>query len=275
MRCSQILTRRLWRSTVPLFGGGVVVTDEAKERINQLWTSGAFRCAETNLSGNILKRPSGGYQFRNIPLVIENHNTGEEAVVNLDSEGRIEDVFFGIEQHKYVSLLSKGNTLIDLNRRKMIVDFLENFRTAYTRKDIDLLRKTFSDNALIIVGRVLEPKSDHPEYMMSLGKKRVELIQYNKQQYLAQLLKSFERNAFIDVKFEEVEITKHPGFANIYGVNVKQSWRSSTYGDVGYLFLMIDFENEQQPLIHVRSWQPEKGTVREEVIELGDFDIIK
>ncbi|MEJ0030719.1 MAG: hypothetical protein WDO15_10275 [Bacteroidota bacterium] len=265
----------MWRSTVPLFGGGVVVTDEAKERINQLWTSGAFRCAETNLSGNILKRPSGGYQFRNIPLVIENHNTGEEAVVNLDSEGRIEDVFFGIEQHKYVSLLSKGNTLIDLNRRKMIVDFLENFRTAYTRKDIDLLRKTFSDNALIIVGRVLEPKSDHPEYMMSLGKKRVELIQYNKQQYLAQLLKSFERNAFIDVKFEEVEITKHPGFANIYGVNVKQSWRSSTYGDVGYLFLMIDFENEQQPLIHVRSWQPEKGTVREEVIELGDFDIIK
>lgn len=259
----------------PNFDGGVVVTDDGKERVRQLWASGAFRCPETNLSGNILKRPSGGYQFRNIPLIIASQEGGQEAVVNLDAEGRIEDVNFGIEQHKYAALLSKGNTLTDLNRRKMIVDFLENFRTAYNRKDIELLRHTFSDNALIIVGRVLEPQPNHPEYMMSLGKKRVELIQYNKQQYLAQLLKSFERNAFIDVKFEEVEITKHPGFANIYGVNVKQSWRSSTYGDVGYLFLMIDFENEQHPLIHVRSWQPEKETAREEVIELGDFDIIK
>jgi hypothetical protein len=38
---------------------------------------------------------------------------------------------------------------------------------------------------------------------------------------------------------------------------------------------MIDFENESQPIIHVRSWQPYKDTERKEVIELGDFEIIK
>ncbi|MEJ0028923.1 MAG: hypothetical protein WDO15_00395 [Bacteroidota bacterium] len=259
----------------PGFDDGVVLTDDAKKRILQLWSSGAFRCPEVNLKGNILKLASGGYQFRNIPLSIDNHPTGEEAEVNMDLEGRIEDVYFGIDQQKYIQLLGKSNTLVDLKRRAMIVDFLENFRTAYNRKDLDLLQKTFSDNALIIVGRVLEPKPDQPEMMMSLGKKRVEMIQYNKQQYLEQLKKCFTRNSFIDVKFDQVEITRHPAFENIYGVNVKQSWRSATYGDVGYLFLMIDFTNEKEPLIHVRSWQPEKETAKEEVIELGDFDIIK
>ena len=30
------------------------------------------------------------------------------------------------------------------------------------------------------------------------------------------------------------------------------------YSDVGYLLLVIDFANEDKPLIHVRTWQPEK-----------------
>ena len=38
---------------------------------------------------------------------------------------------------------------------------------------------------------------------------------------------------------------------------------------------MVDFEDEQRPLIHVRAWQPEKDTELKDVIELGDFDVIK
>jgi hypothetical protein len=181
------------------FDGGVVVTDEGKKRIQELWGSSPFRCTEVLMKGNVLKLPDGGYQFRNIPLAIDHHPAGEEAEVNFDSMGQIEDMYFGIDQQKYVSLLGQSRTLTDAKRRATIVGFLENFRTAYNRKDIDFLTKTFSDNALIIVGRVLETRPDQPELMMSLGKKRVELIQYNKEQYLAQLKKSFERNSFINV----------------------------------------------------------------------------
>ena len=43
-----------------------------------------------------------------------------------------------------------------------------------------------------------------------------------------------------------------------------------SYSDTGYLFIMMDFRHEEQPLIRVRSWQPHRfkdGSV----IGLGDF----
>ena len=67
---------------------------------------------------------------------------------------------------------------------------------------------------------------------------------------------------------------RHHKIPEIYGVKLKQKWQSDSYSDTGYLFLMIDFINPDKPLIHVRTWQPEKfpdGSV----ISLGDFEIIE
>ena len=60
---------------------------------------------------------------------------------------------------------------------------------------------------------------------------------------------------------------------------LKQEWNTNRYSDVGFIFLMIDFQDENHPLIQVRTWQPEKlnGAVlaREEVFSLGDFTIAR
>jgi len=256
----------------------IVITAPAKERINTLWEGSSFRSVEAEITENLLKVPGGGFQLRNIVLSItdkEGENKQEEAVVQLTANGEIDDLYFGIEQHKYKEIMRQGVDLKDFRRRQMILDFLENFRTAYNRKDLPLIQTTFSDNALIIVGKVLSEKVDAPDYMASLGKKRVELVRYNKQQYMSNLKQSFERNKFIDVRFTDIEIVKHGVKEDIYGVKLMQQWRSSSYSDSGFLFLMVDFEDEQRPLIHVRAWQPEKDTELKDVIELGDFDVIK
>ena len=76
-----------------------------------------------------------------------------------------------------------------------------------------------------------------------------------------------------------MSVKRHPARPRIYGVTMKQYWNSSTYSDVGYLFLMINFENELQPTIEVRTWQPDKyadsgETIkREEIFKLEDFNI--
>ena len=60
----------------------------------------------------------------------------------------------------------------------------------------------------------------------------------------------------------------------LYGVTLKQRWTSSTYSDTGYVFLLLDFADPDYPLIHVRSWQPERfddGSI----ISLQDFEIIR
>lgn len=256
---------------------GIGVSTGVQLRINEIWSTSPFRCLETTLRLNVLRVPGGKFQVRQIPVsVIDGKNlVSEELVINFSADGKIDDIYFGIEQHRYRDLIQQGQSLTDFRRRQMILDFLENFRTAYNRKDLDMLEMTFSENALIIVGRVIEETDRGFDGMSALGQKKVELIRYNKQQYMENLRRVFARNAFIAVNFDEIEIVKHGLREEIYGVNLKQRWRSSTYGDEGYLFLMIDFEDEDFPLIHVRAWQPTKDTPIEEVIELGDFDIIK
>ncbi|TVR38396.1 MAG: nuclear transport factor 2 family protein [Cryomorphaceae bacterium] len=249
-------------------------SEAARNRISTLWNTSRFRCTEALLKENLLRTPGGQFQIRHIPLQLEKEAT-EEAVITINEQGHIEDLYFGIEQHQYRRLMADGRDLTDFHRRQMILDFLENFRTAYNRQDLELLEQTFSENALIIVGRVINVKPDSPDMMASLGQQKVELIRYNKSQYIDNLKKVFNRNRFIDVRFDNIDIIRHGARKEIYGVNLRQQWRSSTYGDEGYLFLMIDFEDQTRPMVHVRSWQPEKHTTREDVIELGDFDIIK
>lgn len=254
------------------------VSEGVKPRIEALWNTSMFFSNEIELVENILSMPGGGFQVRNIPVYLKGENgeqVRQEAVINFNTNGVIDDLYFGLEQQQHKAILEKGTSLQDFRRRQIILDFVENFRTAYNRKDLDLLEKTFSDNALIIVGKTMNEVPDSPEMMLSLGYNRVQLIKYSKKEYLTNLVQVFQKNSFIDVRFDEISIVKHPAFDHIYGVNLKQAWKSSSYSDEGYIFLMIDFENESQPIIHVRSWQPYKDTERKEVIELGDFEIIK
>ena len=39
---------------------------------------------------------------------------------------------------------------------------------------------------------------------------------------------------------------------------IKQDYYSTNYGDQGYLFLMVDLNDPDKPIIKVRTWQPEK-----------------
>jgi len=189
--------------------------------------------------------------------------------------GMIDNLYFGLESQRYRSLLGEGKSVTEFRRRQIILDFVENFRTAYNRKDLDYLQKVFSDNALIIVGKVIQVKTTDADFMeQNLGKARVELIRLNKVQYMESLNNVFAKNEFVKVGFDEIEIFQHPKHEKIYGVTIKQRWVSSSYSDKGYLFLLIDFRDENRPEVWVRSWQPEKFTKKEDVLSLGDFEII-
>ena len=82
------------------------------------------------------------------------------------------------------------------------------------------------------------------------------------------------------MSFDDVKIVKHPDpkKEGIYGVTVHQRWNSSNYSDEGYVFMVWDFTQPDEPQIHVRTWQPEfldKGVRFDSrnVFTLGDFDL--
>ena len=50
---------------------------------------------------------------------------------------------------------------------------------------------------------------------------------------------------------------------DIFGVQLLQKYNSTSYGDEGYLFLMVDLRDKSRPVIHVRAWQSEKTELKD------------
>ena len=171
-----------------------------------------------------------------------------------------------------MNVIKSNLELTDLRRRQMILDYVEQFRTAYNQKDINFLNQVFSDDALIITGRVITQK--HAEGFSS---QKIVYNKQNKQQYLTNLSRVFRAASYIKVTFDEVEVMRHPVNANFYGVTLHQGYTSNRYHDDGYLFLLWDFTDEAHPQIHVRTWQPDrvggKALPKDEIFTLSDFDI--
>ena len=174
--------------------------------------------------------------------------------------------------YKEASKIMQGKLAeTDARRRRTILNYCEHFRTAYTTKDIDFLRQVFSDKALIIVGNVVKSIANDDKCQ---AESRVTFAIHSKRDYLARLSKVFAANQKIDVRFSGFRILRHPTMDGIYGVTLRQQYKSDRYSDDGYLFLLWDFRDKSMPLIHVRTWQP-AATVHsgDDVINIQDFNL--
>lgn len=183
----------------------------------------------------------------------------EYLVFTLDYNGMIVDLDYTVEQHQYENIIQFGKNVSDESQRRLILKFIERYRTAYNRKDLPYLEKVFSDHALIIVGIVVQEFKQSDDYLTEhtlLGSQEVKLIVRSKREYLDTLReKVFKQNSWISVKFTKIEVIQHDSIPDIYGAMIRQEWASERYSDRGYLFLLFDFQDKTQPIIYVRAWQ--------------------
>ena len=260
-------------------------TKNAQSSIAEIWKSSGMVCPLSLVEEKCIKLSSGGYEVRNIPVTMleaDEDLQEQEIVIEFDKNGLINDLSIAVESQRYNDILAENESVLDLNRRQVVLNFIETFRTAYNRKDITFLNNVYSDNALIITGRIVkvkeEPKTENST-MLSLGKQAVEYQRQTKSEYINKLKSIFSKTKYLNVTFDELEVMKHPKYDNIYGVTLKQNWHTNTYSDEGFLFLMIDFKDELHPLIQVRTWQPyklnNKVLPRDEVFHLGSFNIVQ
>lgn len=175
-----------------------------------------------------------------------------------------------------VKVLSGHLTEDDARRRRLILNYMEHLRTSYTTKDIDFLEQLFSERALIVVGTVIRASANSETGYLPPA--RVVYNLKSKRQYLDRLKEVFRANRQIDVRFTDFSIMRHPTRPGIYGVTVRQAYRSDLYSDDGYLFLLWDFADETAPQIHVRTWQPywldnQTPLARDSVLGIRDFNL--
>jgi len=218
-------------------------------------------------------------ELREIRLYVEQASETEknqEGVIVLTKNGTIDNFYFALGNKIRETVMAEGKDVADLRRRETIFNFVENFRTSYNRKDLDLLQKVFSEDALIITGKVIKQKiSDGNSFMQNLSQENIIYVKQTKSEYLTKMKQIFAANEYLNIKFDELKMARHNKFPDYYGVTIKQHWNSSKYSDIGYVFLLIDFSDEDNPIIHVRTWQPDKVNGRElaenEIFNIGTF----
>ena len=190
----------------------------------------------------------------------------EDVVFTIDNSGKVDNISFGLGVDATNAILCNNASEADsatLEVRETLVGFMENYKTAYCLERLDYIEKIFSDDAVIIRGMVLKvPVRDSDvENRVRISNAGQEIIQYNKdnkQEYMKYLKECFARKEFINIRFTDADVqtlNKSAG-KELYGIQLRQEYASSNYSDKGYLFLMIDFTDKEEPLIMVRTWQP-------------------
>lgn len=290
---STILTEinRAQKADAILITKDFTIDDFALKSLLRLWAVTPFYCDDEEVVERCWIFKDGSMMVSHIPLIItpkdEAFGMGnyQEAVVEFDKHGKITDFRLALDAQTAESMERCGST-VEKEKSMIILQYIERFRTAYNQRDIKTIEQMFSDDALIITGKVVMQK---PLNDVMPAKAKVEYTKQNKQQYIRNLKLAFARNKWIDVKFSQIgENSEKGGCAGItrsrvdptkYGVRLRQEWKSSNYSDEGYLFLLWEFpEDGRDPIIHVRTWQPQwvNGEMQqpdESIFTLGGFDL--
>ena len=259
--------------------GGMGLSNNVQSSVSMLWENSPFECTDEEIMEHCIQTGSG-YQVRNIPLIMRptdssfNEDEYQEAVFSFDRNGNMESFYLTLSMNLYMNVIKSNKSVTDLRRRQLILDYVEHFRTAYNQKDKEFLEAVFSDDALIITGKVI-PQRVRDNIQLPA---RVEYTRQTKRQYMTKLSQVFAANKHIKVTFDEIRVVMHPTKSEWYGVTLHQGWTSDRYHDDGWLFLLWDFSNEDHPTIHVRTWQPDKIEGKklpdEEIFSLDDFNIV-
>ena len=216
----------------------------------------------------------GGVICRSFPMSFSfsgNRRTfTEDVVFYLNKDAKVAEVAFGLEQAAVNDIMNRGQW--SQEARQTMVHFLETYKTAYALKRLDYIDGIFSQDALIITGSIV--KGTGQKEMQPAKMAQVKYTRQTKEQYIKSLKKCFASNEYVNIRFADNTVRRSASKPDIYGIQIKQDYFSSSYGDTGYLFLLIDFQKPEAPLIHVRTWQPDLDpNVKDGRIDITSFTL--
>ena len=251
------------------------ITSDGEDNTLALWALSSFHCVESSYNENVSINIRNQYAVRNIAVYFKElpdaSKRSQDLVIEFDrNSGKISNITNVLEKHQYNKIIP-NNKVTDVRFRQYIIEFIEEFRTAYNRQDVNLIEKMFNDEALIISGTKITKLVDGRYITRSTYKTQ------NKVQYIEKLRKAIMpqvNGKFVNkitVDFEDIEIMRG-NEEKLYLVKLWQKWDSKgqlNYSDEGWLTLVIDFTKEEYPTIWVRAWE---DLPRDQKIDTYDFN---
>lgn len=200
----------------------------------------------------------------------------EDVVFTFDKDKKIDNVAFGLGQMAEDDILCKYAPGWKDETRELIMEFMESYKTAYCLKRLDYIKSIFADDAIIIIGNVARPRmvqsSSRERPVSREGQNVIRYNRYTKDEYLRNLERCFKRNEFINIRFlnNEVQWLEKYDKEELFAIQIGQEYNSTTYGDKGYLFLLVDMTDHDSPQIKIRTWQPNEVAL-EKLYNAGNF----
>ena len=199
---------------------------------------------------------------RSVPMkfAFKNNNRSfvEDVTFTFDADKKIESIAFGLDKSARDDIFNREAAGWTDSIRMVIATFLENYKTAFALKRTDYIKSIFDDDAIIIVGHVIKKAQKTAENEKYLDNEMVKHTRLSKQEYIKNVERNFRSNQFINIRFTDNDVKKMGVGADTYGIQIHQDYYSSSYSDTGYLFLMVDLNDIDQPCIKVRTWQPKR-----------------
>lgn len=246
--------------------GNIKINDEARQTILLIWKYQHMQVwldegeEEAYIEESVLTMRGNQYQVRNIPIRLETVKGEQkkeytEVSINFDRTGTIVDFNITMSKQQYGDILKNAVSVEDEYNRKMLAHWMDQMQTAYNMRDMSFFEAIFSEDALIITGK---RKMTRQRTEARLKDKAA--FEYNvqtKQEYLSKLKGIFDpkKNPKIDIVFADRKYRRHGGNPRYYMVDCTQYWNTTSYSDVGHLFVIWDFKDPEQPQILVRVWQ--------------------
>lgn len=248
------------------------IRTKSYESVKQLFTPEGYEIFDLMMhSGNVrISKRQEEYSVETSPLFIVGkslpvtikygrHTTNEKIVFRFDAgSGLIKSVAYALTKRAEDDIFRKAQWNMD--SRYSLLTFMEDYQTAFALKRLNYIQKIFSDNAIIITGKVQsrEGRKFYDGAITNLGDKVIYKRQ-TKDEYMRNLEADFKKKDYIQLVFEDAEISKAAtdGFLDneVLWIEIKQQYDSPSYSDKGFLALQINMKPSGSQ-INVRTWTP-------------------
>lgn len=141
---------------------------------------------------------------------------------------------------------------IDQERKLEIMKICEDLNTAFIAKDIAYIEDFFKDK-------------------LYLEKKGNTYLQTKEPKELIRKLYRIGRDKDYTSRISDMEIKQSLTNSSFYSASFLIEWTSTHYNENGYLFLVIDFRDNPDPIVHVCVWCTGEPLKKEDIPTLEDF----
>lgn len=156
----------------------------------------------------------------------------------------------------------------DNEQRKMILNWIETFKTYFQKKDFESLSKIYGDDVILLNDKKILPRK------VFGNDETLEKSSQSKKVFLKNLKRLFSSKSPIETEIDNVSLRQHELNPDLYALNFHLRITNSNYSDNGWLFMIWDLSEKDMPISHFRNWQSDEDVEKiHSIFSIDEFNI--